>query len=177
MTREEPQDIKVFNLNLSNEQLDRFWSKVDRKGPGECWRWNASIFKRNGYGQFGARDMEGRRSMRLAHRVSYFIAYGPFEHTPRVTEICHTCDNKLCVNPNHLELATHAKNMRDSWDRGLNSPAYIRGEKCGKSKLNNHQVISIREDRRTHRVIAKEYGISSSQVCKIKKREQWGWLK
>jgi len=88
---------------------ERFWSKVDRRGPDECWLWQGCMTR--GYGQFW---VDGR--MRNAHRVSFELTSGPI---PDGMFVCHRCDNPRCVNSAHLFLGTHADNMRDSEKRRL----------------------------------------------------------
>lgn len=83
---------------------ERFWSKVDRRGPAECWIWRAHI-DRYGYGQFGV-DLPGKR-LESAHRVSYQIAHHlPPPPVSSGLNIDHLCRNHACVNPTHLELVT-----------------------------------------------------------------------
>ena len=84
---------------------ERFWAKVDRRGPDDCWEWLAS--KQNqGYGQFGA---GGRaRGMVLAHRMAYELANAPI---PAGLVIDHLCRNRTCVNPSHLEAVTQRVNL------------------------------------------------------------------
>ena len=77
---------------------ERFWAKVDLSYPDDCWIWFGC--RRNGYGQIKAGGKNGGKTLD-AHRVSYEMAYGPI---PKGFEIHHTCQNKSCVNPDHLEL-------------------------------------------------------------------------
>lgn len=90
----------------------RFWSKVDKSG--DCWVWTAYV-QDSGYGWF---RLQGR-SVR-AHRVSYELANGPI---PEGLYVLHSCDNKLCVKPEHLRVGTHAENVREAVERGLNHNA------------------------------------------------------
>jgi len=80
----------------------RFWSKVNRKPTG-CWEWTGSRDS-IGYGHVSI-----AKKMRKAHRVSYFLAHGDL---PAGLTVDHLCRNLICVNPDHLEMVTHAENMR-----------------------------------------------------------------
>lgn len=71
---------------------ERFWPKVDRRGPDECWNWTAYV-STAGYGYIG---LGGRESSDIpASRASFFIHHG---YMPaRNLDVCHTCDNRLGV--------------------------------------------------------------------------------
>ena len=90
---------------------ERFWAKVEKSDS--CWLWTGAITT-TGYGVF----QKGRRGEKLhkAHRFSYEIHHG--EIPPR-SLVLHSCDNKLCVNPEHLSIGNHSQNIKEAWDRGL----------------------------------------------------------
>lgn len=74
-----------------------------------CWMWNGSAYK-NGYGWlkvFG--------SVKSAHRYSFELHKGPI---PEGLEILHSCDNRRCINPDHLRAGTHKENMHEAANRG-----------------------------------------------------------
>lgn len=100
-----------------------------------------------------------------AHRVSYTLYKGPI---PEGLCVCHTCDERSCVNPEHLWLGTDADNVRDCKNKGRR--VYLTGEAHGLSKLNDAQVQEIRSKiaaGQTQTQVAEEYGITQAYVSKI----------
>ena len=96
-------------MGVDDKTLLRFMDKVKSFERGKCWEWNASKLN-SGYGQF---SYLGKRV--TAHRFSYFMVNSP-QGAP--LHVCHTCDNKICVNPDHLWLGTAQDNHRDKTDKG-----------------------------------------------------------
>jgi hypothetical protein len=85
---------------------ERFWSKVVKNGPDECWGWTAFIAP-DGYSKFSVRhDYQAP-----AHRVAYELSIGPI---PDGLHLDHLCRNRGCVNPAHLEPVTCGENLRRS---------------------------------------------------------------
>lgn len=97
-----------------------------------CWLWLGNTFKRGGYGAFSCGQ---NIIMQRAHRMSWLLYKGSTEGL----HVLHSCDNRLCVNPEHLWLGTQADNMHDKSLKGRqlqgkNSPAYKHGLYIGDKK-------------------------------------------
>ena len=85
--------------------------------------------------------------------------------------ILHRCDNRRCVNHEHLFVGDHQANMDDMNKKGRRAP--MSGEKNPRARLSPEDVAAIRADPRSQRAIAKDYGISKTQVGNIKRGERW----
>ena len=165
-------------MNITQKDIDRFWLHVDKSG--ECWIWIGSIMN-NGYGEIGISHNKKHRNV-STHRFSWIISHGAI---PDKKYICHTCDNKSCVNPDHLYVGTHSDNIRDAVIRnriasGKRQGAYThpekvrRGETHSLVKLTESQVIEIRNSRNIkQRKLAIEYGVHFSTICDILRRKTW----
>lgn len=95
-----------MSLRRTQDVSARFWAKVEKTPT--CWLWTASMS--TGYGQFYLR---GR--IVPAHRVSYKLQYG--QPSPQLC-VLHTCDNRICVRPDHLFIGTKSDNTWDSVWKG-----------------------------------------------------------
>lgn len=114
----------------------RFWEKVDKKGPNDCWIWIGSKSE-TGYGK-----IRYKYKSRGAHRFSYELHNGPI---PTNMCVCHNCpggDNPSCVNPNHLWLGTQGDNVIDMIEKERNY--IIQGEEHYQAHLTNDQARELR---------------------------------
>lgn len=152
--------------------MERFWSKV-RKGEG-CWEFVGKSGKRTGgrggnYASFGY----GGKIVD-AHRVSWMLERGEI---PAGMCVCHHCDNRRCVRPDHLFLGTYADNMRDMVEKKRATKA-TRGSGNGMAKLDVEQVYALRAASKHGDCarLARKFGVSTSTACEIRARKRWAWL-
>lgn len=140
--------------------LDRFWARVKKSDGDGCWEWTGKIDANSGYARtFGP---NGRRDG--VHRLSWIAANG--QAIPSDREICHRCDNRICVRPDHLFLGTRLENAQDKVSKGR-AP---RGSENAAAKLTEAQVLTIRtasHRRGTRARLAREHGVSVSTIKQI----------
>jgi len=149
------------------KNVDEFWANCERQNNG-CWIWQGAVDTR-GYGHF---RWEGK--LTRAHRFAFQMVQGEIPKMPGYhgAIVMHTCDNRLCCNPDHLRVGTHADNMADMKAKGRRKGIGT-GIENGRAKLTADQVSRIRADTRGKRTIAPEYGISPAQVQRIRTGQQW----
>ena len=155
--------------------IGRFWSKVEKRGPDECWMWQGSIALPNPcgmrYGQFGVMKEDNTSYSYRAHRFAWILMNGPI---PEDHVIMHLCDTPLCVNPAHLKAGTQADNLHDRDRKGRQ----LYGEKHNMVKLTEDQARAIREtpQRVPHSALAKRYGVHTTTITKIRDGRLWKHL-
>lgn len=141
----------------------RFMAKVQRQEDG-CWLWTGAIVKAVGYGRFGIAS----REVDYAHRASWRIFRGEI---PAGMYVCHRCDVRACVNPDHLFLGTHGDNMRDAAAKDrirIPRESYASDDTHQVAKLTNEQVRAIRAAGRSRGIaseFARQFGVSVSAIC------------
>mgnify|MGYP003435256035 FL=1 len=129
-----------------------------------CWEWQGHLDW--GYGRMHYKGKHYR-----AHRLAWFMTYGEMP----TLSILHSCDNKKCVNPNHLREGTHKENMQDKVDRNRTA----KGQHNGNAILTESDVIKIREllsQKVATQKVADMFGIARVTASHIKNRRSWKHL-
>ena len=104
----------------------------------------------------------------LVHRAVYKEFIGKI---PEGFLVCHKCDVRCCVNPNHLFVGTHLDNHRDMTAKGRG--VYLHGSAHPKAKLTEKDVIEIRRDKPPLKDIVNRFGISMKQACDVRLGRYW----
>ena len=138
---------------------ERFQQRVKVLENG-CWEWLGTI-NQDGYGIF---HYKGKSTK--AHRMSVFFKDGVL---PEGVMICHTCDWRRCVNPDHLYIGDQESNMADMVRKGRQK----KGIELKNAKVVPEDVQKIRIDPRSSRALEKVYGVSRETINRIKSRKYY----
>ena len=132
-----------------------------------CWLWERPLTS-DGYGYVSVKSKSY-----LAHRMAWRVFHGPI---PAGLCVCHRCDVRSCVNPEHLFLGTPADNTRDMYAKNRNGRPDAKGEKNPHAKLAAADVAAIRKRKaegENGRILAKEYGVQYQTIWKITSNMRW----
>jgi len=140
-------------MNKHQRDIERYRSRIDVRGPEECWPWLAGT-NENGYG-----SLRFAGKSELSHRVAFFIEHG------RWPEPCglHSCDNPPCCNPKHLWEGSRTENAADRASKGRNG---LRAK-----KLHPGEAAQARKLRKVYgftiQSIADAYGLDYAAMWKL----------
>ena len=160
----------------------RFMDKVIPVTESGCWLWTGAETTQ-GYGGFFHAG-----SKHKTHRLAWQMFRGPIPAMDGYHGacVCHKCDTRLCVNPDHLFIAPQSVNNADRARKGRgraptgadhpfrkDPSLYLRGSQKALAKLTEADVLAIRSDARQGIVIAAEYGVCPSLISGIRNRRTW----
>ncbi len=147
----------------------QFWAKALKTEEG-CWLWSGA--EARDYGQVWFQ----RKTWR-AHRLAYFLTYGPI---PDGLYVLHSCDTPLCVRPDHLFLGTQSDNMKDMYAKGRRlRPGQPPGERHAMARLTEKQVRCLHQRLAAgepYAELAVEYGVHVDTLTALAKRRSWSHL-
>lgn len=151
---------------------DRFWAKVSKPADGNgCWEWTA-VLNEAGYGVFGVPGGIDR-----AHRISWRLKFGAIDAG---MFICHKCDNRKCVNPDHLFQGSPRDNVLDMRSKGrMVAPPTMRGESNCRNRFSVEDVVQMRSEYRAGasiREICGRVGAWYNTVKRIVLHESWAHI-
>lgn len=132
-----------------------------------CWNVTSHALDKKGYPVITI-----KRRTTLLHRYTYEQTHGPI---PDGLCVCHSCDNRRCVNPAHLWLGTQKANIHDMMDKGRRSNP--QGASHYRAKLTEENVRYIREHTEmTGRELARMLNVSDATICNIRHGRKWQHL-
>lgn len=188
--------IEQLPKETINKLQLNFWKKISKQEETKCWNWTGSTFKKSGYGKIGI-----NYKYYLAHRISYLLTYNKWP-----MPLClHKCDNRLCVNPEHLYEGDNFTNSRDMVEKGRSAKgdknasrkyperrprgknhwsvkkpeALAKGEAHGNAKLTEQDIYYIRNNTEnlTQLELANKFNVNITAIKKIIYRKTWKHIK
>lgn len=147
--------------------VQRFWSRV-QKGDG-CWIWTGSYSVR-GYGAFTWK-LNGRWHTMNAHRAAWIIVNGPIQ---KGLFVCHKCDNRKCVRPDHLFVGTAKDNSADMVAKGRSRHSDAHATKLTSDAV--LQIVKLASEGKRNKDIARMFSITEDMIGAILRRKVWRYL-
>ena len=153
-------DRSVRPRYLTEREAFEYYAMPEPNSGCTLWCGNVNSY---GYGRFF-----WQHKQRTAHRVAWLLAG---REIPEGMSVCHKCDNRVCVNVNHLFVGFPSANNADMVSKGRNRCGV--GERNGSATLSEKDVRNIRSASAINRLIAEHYGVSESLISMIRNRKIW----
>lgn len=164
-----PQFLSLFRQAYPSRRKPLI-CEVNQRGCFICTSHHRDL---KGYPHLRVKNASGNWITKFLSRVAYELLNGP---VPPGLVVRHKCDDRACVNPDHLEIGTYRDNAQDMVTRGrapTSCPA-IRGENHHRAKLTEGDVVSIRESSsETFQELADKFGVSKTTVKSIRRGDCW----
>jgi len=147
-------------MRTRTKTLEILYAQTTLNERTDCLEWQAAI------GSHGYGSTYHNGELYLAHRLAYELAH----HVKLNSDdfICHTCDNKKCINVDHLFLGDAMANVEDMRSKGRQH-----------AKLTEDEVRKIKTllaNGVSQRRIARRFGVNQSAIGHISTGKNWGWL-
>lgn len=164
MNKIDPFDIRTYpNFKFLRESfLKNLPENFDLTNKEDCFIWQGTQ-RRNGYGKI---TWGGKHY--VPHKISYLIFNGLIKPNQVVR---HTCDNKFCINPNHLIIGTQSDNIIDC----------VKRNRHHNQKLTKEEVIEIKKELKNpykgiNKELALKYNVTHNAISQIRTGRNWYWV-
>jgi HNH endonuclease len=143
---------------------EQLYDNISKNPVTGCWNWIGGLFPKSGYGQFNNREIHNKPT--TAHRASWIIHKGQI---PNGLMVLHDCDNRKCVNPDHLHLGDNQTNMIERSKRG-----YVHQRRLDEAKV--REMRQLRQQGWGWMKLARRYGVAQTSVISATVGESWAWV-
>lgn len=159
--------FKIWHYNSKKKMVFKIKKEFDLELGIKIGCWECISHRKDAYGYSGFK-LKGK--MIKTHRFMYCV-FNFIDNIDGIKGkiIRHKCDNRLCSNPNHLEIGNHEDNMKDMIDRNRSN----KGEKNYFSKLTENDILYIRNSSIGLSYLSEMYGVTKNTIRRIKKRQIW----
>lgn len=142
----------------------QLYDRISKNTLTGCWNWIGGLFVKTGYGQFNNKAISNKPV--TAHRASWIIHNGPI---PDGMMVLHECDNRKCVNPEHLHLGDNQANMIERSQRG-----YVHQRRLDETKV--REMRQLRQQGWGWMKLARRYGVAQNSVIEATMGRSWAWI-